>query len=212
MKVGDRVELVDNSGGYGGMLPIGSKGTIKYLESTSCITGVKFDCGVDTRLYAYRLRVIDEKPEAPNTKPSNPKDIVGSDKVALSYVPATVIMETALGMMEGGLKYGRHNYRAVGVRASIYYDAASRHLAAWWEGEDLDPDSGLSHVTKAICSLVVLRDAMLQNKLTDDRPPKAPAGWLQRFNATAKRIVAANPEPVQPVTETDMSWAREAKQ
>jgi hypothetical protein len=28
-------------------------------------------------------------------------------------------------------------------------------------------------VTKAICCLVVLRDAMIQNKLTDDRPPKA---------------------------------------
>ena len=93
-----------------------------------------------------------------STKPTKPKDNVGVKKVSLSYVPASVMLETALGMQEGGFKYGRHNYRVIGVRASVYYDATMRHLMDWWEGEDLDPDSGLSHVTKAICSLVVLRD------------------------------------------------------
>jgi hypothetical protein len=48
-----------------------------------------------------------------------------------------------------------------------------RHLMAWWEGEDLDADSGVSHITKAIASLVVFRDAMLQGKVEDDRPPRA---------------------------------------
>ena len=78
---------------------------------------------------------------------------------------------------EGAAKYGRHNYRAVGVRASVYYDATMRHLMRWWEGEDNDPDSGLSHVTKAIASLAVLRDATLQGKLQDDRPPSSPNLW-----------------------------------
>src|SRR5512143_1165912 len=108
-----------------------------------------------------------------NKKPSNPKDSVGVKKVSLSYVPAPVLMETAVGMQEGGFKYGRHNYRVIGVRGSVYYDATMRHLMSWWEGEDIDPDSGLSHVTKAICSLVVLRDAMMQGCFTDDRPPKS---------------------------------------
>jgi hypothetical protein len=31
----------------------------------------------------------------------------------------------------------------------------------------------MSHVTKAIASLVVLRDAMMQDKLVDDRPPRS---------------------------------------
>ena len=82
--------------------------------------------------------------------------------------------EVGVGMLEGSIKYGRHNYRAIGVRAEVYYDAARRHIDAWWEGEDIDPDSGLSHITKAICSLVVLRDAMIQGKLFDDRPPPTP--------------------------------------
>lgn len=36
----------------------------------------------------------------------------------------------------------------------------------------MDPGSGLNHVTKALTSLVVLRDAMLQGSFTDDRPPQ----------------------------------------
>jgi hypothetical protein len=74
-------------------------------------------------------------------------------------------------MMEGGLKYGRYNYRAVGIRASVYYDATMRHLMSYWEGEDIDPDSQMSHITKAITSLIVMRDAMLAGKFEDDRPP-----------------------------------------
>ena len=71
---------------------------------------------------------------------------------------------------------------------------------AWWEGEDIDPDSGLSHVTKAISSLVVLRDAMIQGKFKDDRPPKSPPNWLAEFNKKAGEIVDKYPNPVPPFT------------
>lgn len=91
-------------------------------------------------------------------------------------------------MLEGTAKYGRHNYRAIGVRGSVYYDATMRHLFSWWEGEDIDPDSGLSHVTKAICSLVVLRDAMMQGKFTDDRPPVS-APFYERLNEHAAAVL-----------------------
>jgi len=126
-----------------------------------------------------------------SSKPSNPKDIVGIKKVPMSVVSAPVRADVGIGMLEGMCKYGRHNYRAVGVRASIYYDATMRHLMSWWEGEDLDPESDaqLSHVTKAIASLVVLRDAMIQRKLTDDRPPSTSAGWVDELNAKARALV-----------------------
>lgn len=102
-------------------------------------------------------------------KPTNPKDAVGIKKAPMSVVPAVVLAEIGVGMGEGALKYGPYNWRKAGVRASVYYDATMRHLMRWWEGEDVDPDSGLSHVTKAICSLVVLRDAMIQGMANDDR-------------------------------------------
>ena len=105
-------------------------------------------------------------------KDTNPKDLVGTRKVPLSTLPFRVLWRVGLAMLEGMCKYGRHNYRAAGVRASVYFDAVvSRHLGAWWEGEDIDPDSGLNHIDKAIAGLMVLRDSMLQGNWTDDRPP-----------------------------------------
>jgi hypothetical protein len=132
-------------------------------------------------------------------KPTNPKDAVGVLKYAMSYVSAPVLAEIAVGMTEGGHKYGRHNYRVIGVRGSIYYDATMRHLMQWWEGEDLDPDSGLSHITKAITSLVVLRDAMIQGKFNDDRPPKS-RGWSDDANKRTKALDAKYPTKVPSYT------------
>ena len=77
-----------------------------------------------------------------NIKDSNPKDAIGIKKVSFSTIPAPVVAEIGLAMLEGARKYRRHNYRAIGVRASVYYDAFMRHVTAWWEGEDTDPDSG----------------------------------------------------------------------
>lgn len=110
-----------------------------------------------------------------------------------STVPAIPIAEIGLAMLEGALKYGRHNYRAIGVRSSVYYDAAMRHLTRWWEGEDIDPDSGLPHIVKALASLVVLRDAELCGKLTDDRPPTSPE-WATRLNQMAADLIEKYPE------------------
>lgn len=106
-------------------------------------------------------------------KPTNPKDVCGIRKAPMSTVSAAVMAEVGVAMLEGAAKYGRHNYRAVGVRASVYYDATMRHMMDWWEGVDIDPDSGMHHITKAITSLIVLRDAMIQGMLTDDRPPSS---------------------------------------
>jgi hypothetical protein len=59
---------------------------------------------------------------------------------------------------------------------------------SWWEGENLDPDSGLSHITKAIASLVVLRDAMIQGKMTDDRAPSS-TEFYAALNTVAAAII-----------------------
>lgn len=109
-------------------------------------------------------------------KETNPKDALGVKKVSMHCVSCRVQLELALAMTEGALKYGAHNYRAAGVRASVYYDAVMRHLMAWWEGEDTDPDSGVSHVIKAMACLHVLRDSMHMQNWVDDRPLQLPGG------------------------------------
>lgn len=136
-------------------------------------------------------------------KPSNPKDSVGVKKAPLSTVSAPVLMEVGLAMLEGARKYGRHNYRTVGVRASVYYDATLRHMMDWWEGEDIDPDSDLSHVTKAIASLTVLRDSMIRGNWEDDRPPKVTTGWMKELNEKAGKVIEKYPDAKPAHTEKD---------
>lgn len=121
-------------------------------------------------------------------KLSNPKDLCGVKKAPMSTIPMPVIAEVGLAMLEGACKYGRHNYRGVGVRGSVYFDATMRHLISWWEGEDIDPDSELSHITKAISSLVVLRDAMMQGKFEDDRPPRS-INFYAELNKKAGQVI-----------------------
>lgn len=137
-------------------------------------------------------------------KPSNPKEHFGNQKPYFSTIPGQVLGELGLAMLEGAVKYRRHNYRVVGVKASTYFDAAQRHLLSWWEGEDIDPESGASHLVKAMACLVVVRDAELQDVLVDDRPPpERRADWMADLADRTKALLAKYPEPKPPCTKDD---------
>lgn len=124
-----------------------------------------------------------------STKDSNPKDVIGCTKPSLSAVPCAVLFMLGAAMTEG-TRYGRHNYRVVGVRASIYYDAAMRHIMAYWEGEDIDPDSGLPHLVKAMACLTIMLDADGNEKLTDDRPPAMKGEWMKKAQLDTAKVLA----------------------
>ncbi|RVD77030.1 dATP/dGTP diphosphohydrolase domain-containing protein [Pseudomonas koreensis] len=121
-----------------------------------------------------------------DTKPTNPKDLIGSGKLPLHLWPVTATALGSLGLLDGMLKYGRSNFRAVGVRASIYYDAASRHLNAWFEGEAVDPDSGLPHLAHALACLAIIVDAEAAGKLSDDR--MHPGGYRELINSLTPHV------------------------
>lgn len=109
----------------------------------------------------------------------NPKESQGALKPGMSAVPVPALVDIGRVMAHGAAKYGRHNFRETRVNASTYFDAVLRHLFAWWEGEDADPESGLPHLAHAAAGLTVVMDAGLQKKLNDDRPPPSPDGWLE---------------------------------
>jgi hypothetical protein len=79
-----------------------------------------------------------------------------------------------------------------------------RHLVRFWEGEDLDPDSGMPHLIHAMACCTVLRDSQVYDVWTDDRPPKLPTDWLVHLNEKAKAIVDKYPDPVEAVTEISL--------
>lgn len=102
-------------------------------------------------------------------KLTNPKQFAGSSKMPLHLWPETATIMGALGLLDGALKYGRGNYRTSGVQATIYTDACKRHINAWLEGEDNDPDSGIPHLGHALACLAILVDAQAAHVLNDDR-------------------------------------------
>lgn len=109
-----------------------------------------------------------------DTKPSNPKDAIGSKKLMMHLVPSTMNVYAAMAFTEGALKYGKYNWRVAGVRASIYLDALARHIAKWTNGEECDPDTGVPHLANALACLAIIVDAKVSGMLTDDRPPAQP--------------------------------------
>jgi hypothetical protein len=75
-----------------------------------------------------------------------------------------------MAMMDGAKKYGPYNWRAKKVVASIYIDAAMRHLATWFEGQETASDSKVHHLGHAIACCAILLDAQATGNLVDDRP------------------------------------------
>lgn len=102
----------------------------------------------------------------------NPKALAGREKRQFQFVPVGVLEEIADGMAEGAKKYGPFNWRETPIEMSDYYDSSLRHLTAWFNGEDIDPDSGVHHLSKAITGLIVVRDAIDAGSIIDDRPKK----------------------------------------
>lgn len=156
------------------MKPDDGKTTSEQME---CIYSHKHNCNCYMKKKPFSHKTTGElEKEFPHLKDwkikeiENPKEKIGQAKPSLHHVPPRVLLEVAQAMMEGSKKYGIYNYRKAGVSYSTYYSSTFRHLIAWFEGEDIDPDSGLSHVVKAISGLIVLRDSMLQNNYQDDRP------------------------------------------
>lgn len=121
-----------------------------------------------------------------SSKLSNPKDRIGATKLAFDLIPDSAIAEMSLAHLEGALKYGTWNWRAAGVRASIYVAAIRRHLAKWVNGENRDAKTRVHHLANVMACCAIIIDAELCGKLTDDRPPAAAVSEM--IDALAKRV------------------------
>lgn len=74
-------------------------------------------------------------------------------KPQLSRVPSFALESVAKVLAFGAEKYGWENWRKCeDVRR--YYDAALRHTFAASRGEFLDEESGLPHLSHALCCLM----------------------------------------------------------
>lgn len=101
---------------------------------------------------------------------SNPKDIAARNKCPVHLVPPVMIREVAYVLANGAAKYGKWNWRTDPVQLTNYEAAASRHLLAIRDGEDIDPESGLLHWAHVAATAAIAIDARRQGTLIDDRP------------------------------------------
>ena len=95
-----------------------------------------------------------------------------SGKTDWSLVPFEALEEMANVLTFGAKKYASWNWtEGGGFSYSRVLRSCLRHLFAFMRGEDLDPESGLSHIAHAQCNLLFLayyiRDKKKFNK--DDR-------------------------------------------
>lgn len=106
------------------------------------------------------------------TQGVNPKDLIGSMKVDLDLIPGPAEVQCALALTDGAVKYGPYNWREQGkpVQARVYTSAARRHLKKWFDGEDVDPESGASHLGHVMACCAILIDAQACGQLADNRP------------------------------------------
>ena len=92
-----------------------------------------------------------------------------SQKPELTLVSRAFLEATARAMMWGKNKYHKHNYLVTGFAQQRLLAAAMRHLVAYNDGEDLDPESGNCHLDHACGALNMLIDLMHKGKAPDDR-------------------------------------------
>ena len=89
-------------------------------------------------------------------------------KPPLGLISRIALEEEAKVMEFGKQKYGTHNWRQ-GMDFSRLMDAMLRHTYAFADGEDLDPETGLSHLAHARCCAAFLLEYQGRKVGTDDR-------------------------------------------
>lgn len=94
------------------------------------------------------------------------------DKLPLNLLSTEAMNQTAAVLQFGAQKYAAHNWRK-GFAWSRPLAAAMRHITAFNNGEDTDPESGLSHLAHASCCIMFLLEFQKTHPQLDDRykPP-----------------------------------------
>lgn len=89
-------------------------------------------------------------------------------KVPLQLLSPLWLMGVGTVLAFGAEKYAAHNWRN-GIEHSRLIGAALRHLLAYLDGEDLDPETGLPHLHHLSCCVMFLSELSVTHPHLDDR-------------------------------------------
>ena len=91
-----------------------------------------------------------------------------TDKARYDLIPPEIEEAIAQVLTFGAAKYGQRNWE-LGMRWGRPYAALRRHMAAWWKGENNDPETGMPHTWHAACCLAFIVAYEQRGIGTDDR-------------------------------------------
>jgi hypothetical protein len=92
-----------------------------------------------------------------------------SGKIRMELLSPIALEEMAKVMTAGALKYGDDNWRN-GLSWRRVFGALMRHAWAYWRGENLDPETGISHMAHCGCCVMFLLEYAKTHIELDDRP------------------------------------------
>ena len=114
------------------------------------------------------------------------------DKIRMELIPPELIFAVGDILTSGAKKYSDRNWEK-GMHWSRAFGALMRHMWAWWNNDDRDPETGTSHLWHAACCIAFLI-AYEERKIgTDDRPNRV--DWLNKWRADQKERRAENIKP-----------------
>lgn len=128
---------------------------------------------------------------------SKKADKFDAKKADLSLIPAVAEEAVARAMMYGEKKYGRYNY-CKGHEASQLIAAAKRHLSNWMEGEENDPESGVSHLGHAMANCLMILHQQQLGTLRDNRHATTQKAQVIRMEP---QVVSKEPQIAHMVDE-----------
>lgn len=91
-----------------------------------------------------------------------------AEKPRMDLISSIWIKGVAEVLTFGARKYAAHNWRK-GIVQSRLLGAGLRHLFAFLQGEDFDPETGLCHLDHASCCLMFARELWETRPDLDDR-------------------------------------------
>lgn len=89
-------------------------------------------------------------------------------KAPMALLSHTALTKIAQVMEFGAKKYSADNWRG-GMEWRRVLSAAMRHIGAFNDGQDLDPETGLSHLAHAGCCIMFLLEYEETHREKDDR-------------------------------------------
>ena len=95
-----------------------------------------------------------------------------SEKPRMDLLPPKAIFEVAKVLGFGAEKYGPENWRLLENLQGRYTAGALRHIFAHMDGEELDPESRMSHLAHALCCLLFKLEIELENAKIEEEEPR----------------------------------------